>query len=186
MKLKEVLKESYHLSEGEILILFNNMEMVSYSKDDIVLEEGKMDYYIYFVESGIIRNFISRNGIDVTLWLITEGGSPYLSRLTEVTTSKMAIDAVEDCVLWKISKKYFSKLCRESIAFANFGRELLEHQLSETEIYWTDYYWLDKKKQYQLMIKQQPQLLQRIPLAKIASYLNVTPQSLSRIRATID
>ena len=86
----------------------------------------------------------------------------------------------------KISKKHFSKLCRESIVFANFGRELLEHQLSETEIYWTDYYWLDKKKQYQLMIKQQPQLLQRIPLAKIASYLNVTPQSLSRIRATID
>ena len=73
-----------------------------------------------------------------------------------------------------------------SVVFANFCRQLLETQMREIEVYWTEYYWMDKKEQYKLMLKRQPEIFQRISLKDIASYLNVTPQSLSRIRTLID
>ena len=59
----------------------------------------------------------------------------------------------------------------------------MEKTIQEYEHYFIEYYWADKGHQYQMLIKEFPQLLQRVSLKEIASYLNITPQSLSRIRA---
>lgn len=63
---------------------------------------------------------------------------------------------------------------------------MAENVIFETEIFWSDYYGLDKKEQYKRLMKQYPELLQRVSLGEIASYLDITPQSLSRIRREID
>ena len=49
--------------------------------------------------------------------------------------------------------------------------------MREIEVYWTEYYWMDKKEQYKLMLKRQPEIFHRISLKDIASNLKVTPQS---------
>lgn len=100
--------------------------------------------------------------------------------------TKLSIEAIEDAIVWRIHKKQLAILCRNFVTFANFCRQLLEVQMREIKVYWTEYYWMDKKEQYKLMLKRQPRLLQRISLKDITSYLHVTPQSLSRIRASVD
>ena len=78
-----------------------------------------------------------------------------------------------------------SALFAESVELANWGRRLVEKQLVECERYFTEYYWQDKKTQYLRLLGEYPDLLRRVPLKDLASYLDVTPQSLSRIRSRI-
>ena len=144
------------------------MEQITFSKRDIIQKEGRLSFYLYFVERGIVRSFISRENKDVTIYIVAEGDTSLDSvGLTEILNSKFSIEAIEDVVLWRIHKKQLKSLCSNSVVFAN-------------------YYWMDKKEQYKLMLKRQPEIFQRISLKDIASYLNVTPQSLSRIRTLID
>ncbi|WP_455496704.1 Crp/Fnr family transcriptional regulator [Coprobacter sp.] len=187
MCLQKILQEKYNLSGEDIAIFLSNMERVFFSKRDIIQNEGKPSYYLYFVEKGIVRSFISREGKDITIYIVAEGDIPLDSvMLTEVFATKLSIEAIEDAIVWRIHKKQLAILCRNFVTFANFCRQLLEVQMREIEVYWTEYYWMDKKEQYKLMLKRQPRLLQRISLKDITSYLHVTPQSLSRIRASVD
>lgn len=187
MRIKEVLKSQYNLSEKDSDLLISHMELVTYSKKEVIQKANMMDYYIYFVESGLVRSFISRDGREVTLWIISEGETPVSSsKLTKYSISKITVDAVTDCVLWRISRSKLDSLSKESLIFANFVREMAENIISETEIFWADYYGARKKEQYKCLMKQYPELLQRVTLAEVASYLDVTPQSLSRIRREID
>lgn len=185
--LHRIFKERYQLSEDNVSLLFENMEQITFSKRDLIQKEGRLSFYLYFVERGIVRSFISRENKDVTIYIVAEGDTPLDSvGLTEILNSKFSIEAIEDVVLWRIHKKQLKSLCSNSVVFANFCRQLLETQMREIEVYWTEYYWMDKKEQYKLMLKRQPEIFQRISLKDIASYLNVTPQSLSRIRTLID
>ena len=64
-------------------------------------------------------------------------------------------------------------------------RRLCEERLRRYEAYFADYTWMDKGRQYERLLREYPQLLQRIALKDLASYLMLTPQSLSRIRAEL-
>lgn len=187
MQIKEVFESKYNLSEENSELLISHMEQVTYEKKGIIQKADTMDYYIYFVESGIIRSFISKDGREITLRIVPEGGTPISSSgLTKPSISKITIDAVTDCVLWRVSRTQLGSLSGASLAFANLTREMAENVIFETEIFWADYYGLEKKEQYKRLMKQYPELLQRVSLGEIASYLDITPQSLSRIRRKID
>ena len=68
---------------------------------------------------------------------------------------------------------------------ADWGRRMAEEQLRRHEEYFADFAWRDKSEQYKRVLREYPQLLQRIALKDLAAYLFLTPQSLSRIRAEI-
>ena len=65
------------------------------------------------------------------------------------------------------------------------ARRMAEEQLRRHEDYFADYAWRGKREQYGRMLREYPQLLQRIALKDLAAYLFLTPQSLSRIRAGV-
>jgi len=187
MILKWALEQVYNLPEENISILMDNMEIMSFSKGEIIVKEGQRDFYIYFVEKGLVRNYILREGKCVTLGLTSEGNMVICTPgLSETVISGFEIDALEDCIIYRISRDTLGHLFRENIVFSEWGRRLLEKLLIDNEYYYREFYWADKKIQYQILLKKHPDLLQRVPLNEIASWLNITPQSLSRIRANFD
>lgn len=187
MELKEILTARYRLSGETAALLFERMEPVSFEKKATVQPEGTTDRYVYFVESGLVRSFIRRDGKDITLYIAAEGDIPLASAgLTRPVLAGIAIGALTRCVLWRLPRTELGQLCAGSLAFANLAREWAEHLLARSEVFFTDYYPLDKKQQYELLLRQQPELFRRIPLNEIAAYLDVTPQSLSRIRGRPD
>lgn len=103
--------------------------------------------------------------------------------LLQTPTAKFTLETLEFSTLVKISRSHLEYLFLHSLELANWGRKLMEKTIQEYEHYFIEYYWADKGHQYQMLIKEFPQLLQRVSLKEIASYLNITPQSLSRIRA---
>ena len=92
MQIKEILESKYNLSQKNSELLISHLEQVTYSKKEIIQKADTMDYYIYFVESGLIRSFISRDGREITLWIVPEGGTPISSsRLTKPGISKILL-----------------------------------------------------------------------------------------------
>ena len=87
--------------------------------------------------------------------------------------------------LRKTPREEIDRLFAADAELADWGRRMAEEQLRRHEEYFADFAWRDKSEQYKRVLREYPQLLQRIALKDLAAYLFVTPQSLSRIRAEI-
>ena len=90
-----------------------------------------------------------------------------------------------DSVAYSISRATLNQLYHSSIGLANLGLRLMDHQLLLQENWLINSGSPRAKERYLTLIKETPELLQYVPLKYIASYLWITPQSLSRIRAEI-
>lgn len=185
MTFPEILRQQYHLSSDSIRLLLEDAITLEYPKKAMVIREGQRDDYLYFVEKGSVRGFVEREDKQISLLFAFEGDMaatlPGLSgRLTT-----FSLETLETSTLVKFSRAHLENLFLHSIELANWARKLMEKSTREYEHYFIEYYWADKGQQYQLLLKEYPQLLQRVSLKEIASYLNITPQTLSRIRAHI-
>lgn len=175
-------RKLYPVSDSSMTMLLEKAEEIIFKKGARVISEGKRDSDAYFMKEGLARAFVERDGKDVTLWFATEGE---MLVLTSEAVSSVNIEIVEDSVLYRISRKQLDMLFEQSLELANWGRKMLEHYIAEYERYFTDYSWTGAQQQYENLLQEHPGLLQKVPLKHIASYLQITPQSLSRIRAKI-
>lgn len=173
-------RELYPLGENTWELLLQEMEEVRYRKGEQVLTEGQRTDFVYFIEDGLARVYVLRDGKDITLWFTGQG--EMLAGNTKMFSSLNA-EVMEDSVLLRISAYRLEKLFTQSLEMANWGRKLAEYYLSEYEHYFTYYSGTEAWTQYERLIREYPDLIRKVPLKHIASYLQITPQSLSRIRA---
>lgn len=178
----EKQRNFYPVTEEGIDTLLRCMEEVSYRKGEIVIREGQRGGDVYFIKSGLLRSYVVRDGKDVTLWFATTGD---MAIDIPGGVSSVNAEVLENSVLLRIAHSKLETLFEHSLELANWGRKLLEHYLADYEHYFITYSWEDAGEQYESLVKTNPGLLQKVPLKHIASYLQITPQSLSRIRAKI-
>lgn len=185
--IRNILKDKYVLSEKDIEVLFEKFEEFSVQKKEIILQEGQTDYYIYLVEKGIVKSSIFREGREFIVFFALENEVPFSSPdLTHVGQSLYTLEAITDCVLWRISRKDLTSLFRISYDLSNWGRVILQEWLTASSFYFSSIHWMSKKEQYQYLLEKMPRLVQRLSMKDLSSWLDITPQSLSRIRANID
>lgn len=180
------LCDIHHLSDESIGQVMQYAQRLTFARKEVVIEEGCRDTYAYFVEQGAVRTFVMREGKYVILSFAFEGYAvSSILGIIESRTSHCTIETLEPTTLLRIPRKRLEELFMQNIELANWGRKLAEWQQMLNEAYFANYSWMDKGQQYKRMLREYPQLLQRIPLKDLAAYLAVTPQSLSRIRAKI-
>lgn len=173
-------KRIYKLPDEQMALLIARMEEVKYCRGEKIVIEGQADYYVYFVKEGLARAYVVRDGKDVTLWFAREG-EMVLATARRVST--VTVEVLEDTVVYRILQEHLEALFEHSLELANWGRKVLEQYLAEYEHYFTEYSWNSAREQYEDLTRQFPEMMQKVPLKYIASYLQITPQSLSRIRA---
>jgi CRP/FNR family transcriptional regulator, anaerobic regulatory protein len=157
---------------------------VHYPAGKIVLEQGKVCHSLGLIYKGVARNFFLGNGKEITNWFDSEGsfiGSMY-SFLAQ-KPSEESIELLEPSILYMITYKDYQKakkaapeidLLEKKITF--FYINLIENRTRNLLAY-------SAVERYHLFFKQHPDLLNRVPLKIIASFLGITPETLSRIRA---
>ncbi|GAB2675709.1 Crp/Fnr family transcriptional regulator [Flavihumibacter cheonanensis] len=158
------------------------LEMVFIKKDTILLEEGKICRYLYFLESGLMRFYIMKDGKDITKFF-TDAPFCFTSQVsfTKGLPAQENIEALEDSVIWQMPVDKANQLLQIR-GWSDFVRILIQQVQSYTESILQELQTVTAEERYRNMLMKEPQLVQRIPLKYLASYLGIAPQSLSRIR----
>lgn len=182
----EILHEKYGLSASESEQLLAQMERLTYRKGEHIVREGERNSSLYLVAQGIWRGHYLRDGVDISLWFASEGDTLFSSwSYVADRPSLTSIEAMSDSTVFRISKQKMETFFSSSIAFANIGRIIFERQFLDMENWMINGGAAQAKQRYLALLEQNPELLQHVPLKHIASYLMITPQSLSRIRAEL-
>lgn len=176
--------EKYSLPITASLQLLAKMEKLHFRKGDFLVQEGERNSNFYIISKGIWRGHYLNDGVDVSVWFASEGEAIFSSwGYIENTPSLVSIEAMCDSELYGISKAKLESFYASSAELANFGRRLFEQQFLGLENGIISGGSPRAKERYLTLLEENPELLQYVPLKHIASYLWITPQSLSRIRA---
>lgn len=173
----EILREKYGLAQPEAEKLLEQMELLTYRKGEHIVREG---------ERNIWRGHYLRDGVDISLWFAFQGDSIFSSwGYVAGLPSLVSIEAMSDSRVYRISKSKLETFFSSSVLFANIVRVIFERQFLDMENWMINGGAAQAKQRYLTLLEQNPELLQHVPLKHIASYLFITPQSLSRIRAEL-
>lgn len=173
-------------SEQEIQTLLENAEKQSFAHKDIIVHEGETNSNLYIITQGIWRAFTFKEGSEVTLWFASEGEIAFSTwGYAANTPSRLNLEVVTDSEAYCLTKSKLEELYNSSLQLANLGRKILENFMLEVEVSWLDSYNRTAFERYVMLLQKQPEIIQYVPLKHIASYLGITAQSLSRIRAQL-
>lgn len=153
---------------------------------EILLNEGEMAKNMFFVEKGCLRTWFLRDGIEFTFQFVFE--NQFISSFESLWTNQPSlytIESLEPCTLKVISKKDFKITFNANpIVRGEFNNYLIARLFHYQKLFIAR---ISEKPEtrYLQLIKTHPEILKRIPQHYIASYLGITPVSLSRIRNRI-
>lgn len=182
----EKFRKKYNLSEDNVQTLISCMQEVQFRKKEVIVREGEKNTNLYLIRQGIWRAHYLKDGVDTTIWFASNGEVAFSIRgYADNANSHISIEACCPGSAYCISGKELNKLYTSSIGLANLGRQLMEQQLLSTENWLISAGNPRAKERYLTLIRDTPELLKYVPQKYIASYLWITPQSLSRIRAEI-
>ena len=154
-------------------------------KRQFLLQEGDVCRYTAFVEKGMLRTFtVDDKGNEPILQFSMEGWwvTDLYSYLTD-EPSRYNIEALEDCELLLITKPSWNVLLEKVPAFERYFRILIQNNLIATQRRLISSLSESAEEQYSKLIATFPTCLQRVPQHMIASFLGITPETLSRIRS---
>lgn len=178
--------DKYNLPLATTLQLLNRMEKFSFRKGECLVREGERNSNFYIIAKGVWRGYYLNDGMDFSVWFASEGEVIFSTwGYIENTTSLVTIEAMCDSELYGISKPELEEFFFLSVEIANFGRRIFEQQFLSIENWIISGGSPRAEERYLALLEENPELLQYVPLKYIASYLWITPQSLSRIRAKL-
>lgn len=172
------------ITEEQFKTIENIMVRKFVKKRKDLLIEGDICKYLYFVDKGCLRSYTTdKDGIEHVVQLVVEQhwvGDLY-SFITQ-TPGTVNIEAIEDSEVLVLAHHELEKLYDQIPALEKFFRKLfqrayvaLQQRLNATQT-------ISAEERYRELIRLRPEVAQRVPLIYIASYLGITPESLSRIR----
>ncbi len=174
------------LNEAELNQVTAVFTQKLYAKGAYFLEEGHTSQRLAFIEKGVFQYFVDRDGDEITTYVAGEAGfmASLLSFFKQLP-ARENIRALTDALTWEISKESLASLLQTVPSFKNFYVGLLEWQIGCIDDSRLNLLTLSAEERYEKLMREEPHLLQQIPLQYLASILGVTPRHLSRIRKTI-
>jgi len=179
------LQQFATFDEKDLQILSQYFKPVSYEKDTILLDIGEINDKLYFVEEGVLQEFSYQEEEQTnTHWLMPEGSFVYstVSFINEVPT-EMGIRAIEKVKLLYITKQELQIIYEKVPQMERVGRLVTEQTLTEYEKFLLLIRYRSSEEKLAWFEETFPTLINRVPQKYIASYLNIRPETLSRVRS---
>ncbi len=163
--------------------LNNYFKEIKVPRHKTLLLEGETAKNIYFIKSGCLRMWYNNKGKDVTFQFFFEGDA--VASIESFWTGRPSIfslESIEPAVLVVLSKKGFYKTISENLLTNERLIEILMSRFENYAMHFLSYIKDTPAERYAELIKNKPEIVQRVPQHYIASYLGITAVSLSRIR----
>lgn len=174
------------LSHESIETLDNIVRMVKLSKGEYLQLEGNVSKHWGIVAEGLVRVYYMEGDEEITEQLVREGEDfmDYESFL-EQTPSRRFIQMIEPTTLFLISRLECEEACANNVELRRLFRRMTECKLLYVKKKTQISIFKSAKERYDNLIERKPDLILRVPSVYIASFLGVTPETLSRIRSNM-
>lgn len=154
------------------------------SKDYFLLKENTVSDYIYFIEKGIGRIYYYKNGKEITEWLaLDEQFFLSITSFFQRTPSHLIIQTIEPSVVYGIHHDDFMRLADKYHDVERLLRKMVTASLILSQVRMDSIQFESAQQRYEKLLERTPQIVQRVPLTYIASFLGITLETLSRIRS---
>ncbi len=185
MNSKYYSNPSLLLENSEIAEAFNDiMTYKKFPKHHLLCETGKVCKNMYIIQSGITRMFYYKEDKDVTVHFCTEQETASVfESYVKNEKSKFNIEALEELEVMEIAFTDLENLFSRSPEFERFGRLFVQQLHINLIERINDLHFHNAKERYDKLLTKKPHLFQRVSQKHLASYLNITPETLSRIRS---
>ncbi|MGF1637321.1 MAG: Crp/Fnr family transcriptional regulator [Cyclobacteriaceae bacterium] len=178
------LKNKVLVKDAHLSSLMDLISIKEYPKGSFLLSKGQICKHTFFIESGLVRFYsIDKEGKEHIIqfapenWFISDRGSVYFGQKTE-----FLIDTIEDTKVVLLDQQFVEKATEISIEFRNYNEYLLQNHIRHLQNRINLLIGASAEVRYLDFIKLYPNLSMRVPQWMIASYLGITPESLSRVR----
>jgi len=182
--LKNVAKH-VTLNEEEVAFFLSLLQEQEAAKKEFILKEGQLCKYISYVYSGTLRAYyVDAAGKESTImfaiadWWITDMFC-FINQLPAM----LCIEATEHSKIFQLSKDNFDTLCNKVPKFERFFRIIMQNAYIREQLRVIQNLSLSAEERYNSFIDKYPQIVQQVTQKQIASYLGITPEFLSAIRA---
>lgn len=159
------------------------LTVVNLDKKHVIIRENQRHDFAYFVIKGAVRSYYLKDGVEVNTWFALENDMVGSLHNFKDNPSRETIELVENSTLIAIDLKQVKPLMFSNIQIANFINAIIEDYalFLEDKIYFSQM--MSSIDKYLILLDKEPQLFQRIPLTYIASFLGISRETLSRLRA---
>lgn len=185
-RLIENIKLYASLNEQERALLLDAVDKKVYAKNELIFSAGKVSNEIYFVTKGCVRLFYNVDGVDKTAFFYTEGqficaGESYTFNIPAIENYQ----AVEETEIYVFTKSKIDVLLKQAPKFEVIARIATENELITCQKVIASFVTKSAEERYVDLLNTQGELFQRVPQQYIASFLGVSPETLSRIKTRV-
>ena len=183
---RELARKYSTMTHDELDILEGILEPVKYGKGEMILEEGEICRGISYIEKGLVRQFYNKNGKEVTEHLgVDHTIFMCIESLFKEEPTRLQVEALESTLVYILPKAKLEAAAIRNVNIQMLYRKILEESLILSQIHADLMRFETAPNKYKRMCELSPQVVLRAPLTYIASYLQMTPETLSRNRSGV-
>lgn len=181
---RELARKYSTMTHEELDTLESVLVPMKFAKGEMILSEGEVCENIYYIERGLIRQFYFKNGKQITEHL-GEDRTIFMciESLFREEATKLQVEAIEPTTVYALPKQRLEQVALHNVNIQILYRKILEESLIISQVHADLVRFETAQDRYKKMCKLSPQVILRAPLVYIASYLQMTPETLSRVRA---
>lgn len=182
---RELARKYSTMTHDELDTLESILVPMKFAKGEMILKEGEICRNIYYIEHGLVRQFYFKNdkevtehlGVDHTIFMCIES-------LFKEEPTHLQVQAIEPTLLYALPKTRLEEVALHNVNIQILYRKILEESLIISQVHADLLRFESAQSRYKRMCKMSPQVVLRAPLVYIASYLQMTPETLSRVRSS--
>lgn len=181
---RELARKYSTMTHEELDTLESILVPMKFAKGEMILKEGEVCENIYYIEHGLVRQFYFKNGKQITEHL-GEDRTIFMciESLFREEPTKLQVEAIEPTTVYVLPKQRLEQVALHNVNIQILYRKILEESLIISQVHADLVRFETAQDRYKKMCKLSPQVILRAPLVYIASYLQMTPETLSRVRA---
>ncbi|MBR1933940.1 MAG: Crp/Fnr family transcriptional regulator [Prevotella sp.] len=183
---RELARRYSTMTHDELDMLEGVLVPMKFAKGERILNEGDTCRNIYWIVKGLVRQFYYKNNKELTEYMAVENSIMMsIESLFKEKPSQQIIQALEPTLIYALPKAELEAVAMRSVNIQILYRKILEESLIISQQRADMLRFESAQDRYQKLVKSAPQLVLRAPLVYIASYLQMTPETLSRVRTAV-
>lgn len=181
--LKQYISGFVSLNNEEFALLANKLVIRSFEKRELLIKAGEVETYLNFVVKGLVRKYFYKGRTEIITQIAREGevvnsSASFLSG----SPSPYLVETLEPSTFLSITRDQLEELYENSPRIEKLGRIVITHLFLQREEWEHECLRLDTRERYLRFVENNPDLMQRVPQKYLASYLNMKPETFSRLK----